>query len=112
MPKAKTRTITRYRSKKGGRHNRKFTLPIAIVAGFIPGVTKTIAGFQTGGLQGGARVAGNIYLGYDMDTAKFNFALMRHGLGPVILGTIVHKVAGILGVNRAIARAGIPILRF
>jgi hypothetical protein len=36
---------------------------------------------------------------------------LKYGLVPVIAGVAVHKLANLLGVNRAIAGAGIPILR-
>jgi len=36
---------------------------------------------------------------------------MRLGLMPLAVGVLVHKVAGRLGINRAIASTGIPFIR-
>ena len=112
MPRLRrrTRTVTRYR-RRGHRRRNGFKLPVAIIAGFVPGVINTVNSFQAYGVQGGIRTLGNIYLGYDFTTGKFNPRMMWYGLAPAVLGVIVHRAAQLLGVNRAIAAAGIPIFR-
>lgn len=96
--------------KKRRRNGNGFKLPIAVVAGFIPGVwrvtSKMGAGFNTM-----ANEAGRVYLGYDSWTGQFNFGAMKFGTLPIILGIVLHKVASRLGVNRALASAGVPIIR-
>jgi len=45
------------------------------------------------------------------ESNNFNASLMRQGLVPALMGFLVHMIAGRLGVNRAIGRAGIPLVR-
>ena len=97
--------------KSKQHHKKKFTLPLAIVAGLAPGATYTIAGFQGGGVTGALNSLSYAYGGFDPSTKKFNFAGLSHGTIPLVAGFLIHKVAGGLGINRALANAGIPILR-
>ena len=96
------------------KHNGKksFTIPLAIVAGVAPGLGRMYSVVKAGGgVEDVTQVASLAYLGYDTSTAKMNLAGMRIGTLPIVLGFLVHKVAGSMGINSAIARAGIPILR-
>ena len=98
--------------RRGKRHTRRngFIIPVAIVAGLAPGVIKTVNGFQAG-MNTGMSVAAGIWTGYDSVNARFDYRLLWHGAFPLLIGVMVHAIASRLGVNRAIARAGIPILR-
>ena len=93
------------------RYHKKFTIPVAVVAGFLPGATASIADFQQYGMQGATTMMSRRYIGYDPLSNRFVPSLMWGGTFPLILGLIVHKVAGIFGVNRALANAGIPFVR-
>lgn len=93
-------------------HSKKsFTLPVAVVAGLAPGVVTIAKTYQAGGLQAASQAATMIYTGYDYNTGKFNAMMLGRGLMPTIAGIVAHKVAGMLGINRAIAAAGIPVFR-
>lgn len=96
---------------KKGPKKRKFTLPLAVVAGFAaPGIKIWEA--RGGGLSGVTREAGRILTGVDFWSGQFNFANTRYGLWPILGGMLVHKlVGGVLGVNRMLASAGIPFIR-
>ena len=109
-------------AKRRGKTRRKsngFKLPVAVVAGFVPGIARTFTHFRNPSLHGssnGIEAAGveasRIYLGYDPRDGDWNPALLSMGTVPLILGMLVHKfVGGRLGVNRALASAGIPIIR-
>ena len=113
LKKIGRRPTRRVRTMKNGRPHRKksFTLPVAILAGVAPGAIMTVNAFKTYGTTGGAIYAGKIYTGYNIDSNKFNLADMRYGTLPVLVGFLVHKVASAIGINAAIARAGIPVLR-
>jgi len=111
MAKRRTRAITRYIRRRGRRHNTGFKLSVAVVAGFVPGVINTFNGFQAGGVLGGTRVMGNIYLGYDWQTGQWQPRSLMYGLFPIVIGVIIHRAASMLGINRAIAAAGIPFIR-
>jgi hypothetical protein len=105
----KTRTIVRYAKKKSHRR-AKMTIPLAVVAGIAaPGIK--IYEARVGGVSGMAREAGRIMTGWDFWNGTFNFATMRYGMFPVLAGIAAHKVASMLGINRAIARTGLPYIR-
>jgi predicted cobalt transporter CbtA len=81
---------------------------MAVVAGFVP----TVVGVWERRASG-KQVADYLKAGWTgLDTNnRFNLANLRQGLLPVVAGFIVHMFAGKLGINRAIARAGIPFIR-
>jgi hypothetical protein len=110
MAKSVVKWRTR-RAKARGHRQKGFTLPLAIVAGLAaPAVQMWEA--RSGGMTNVARTASKVMTGYDYTTGTWNMADMRLGLMPVIVGYMVHwLVGGRLGVNRAIARTGIPFIR-
>lgn len=107
---AKKRSVARRRysfARRGFRRARKMTLPVAVVAGFMPAVVGVwnrrnsvteIGNYLQSGFTG-------------VSNGQFNFANLRQGLIPVAAGFIAHMVAGRLGINRAIAQARIPLIR-
>lgn len=92
-----------------------FKLPLAVVGGFMPLVGGTLRTWQNAGWSGdgGAGVFLTAYgTGWDPVHGKFSFSNLSKGLGPVVLGILVHKiVGGTLGVNRLLGKMGIPIIR-
>jgi len=84
---------------------------MAVVAGLIPVVTRTAANIQTLGWKSALNSTGSWFTGYDANTGKWSAKNFIYGAVPVIVGMIVHKVAGKLGVNRALASSGIPFIR-
>ncbi len=101
-------------AKKKGKRSRSrggFTLPLAVIAGFGPMTADVIHGYQTGGISSAANDLLANVSGYDARSKSWSFSLLAKGLGPVVLGVLVHKLAGRLGVNRAMSRAGIPWIR-
>lgn len=111
----KTKTVVRYRAAKRKTHKRAgFQLPIAVIAGFAPlamgefhGIQRIMAGDRAGGTQEMVIRA----TGYNTDNKTWNGAVFMESYGPILAGFVIHKLAGKLGVNRAIAKAGIPIIR-
>lgn len=112
---AKTRAIarrTRYvRVRSRGRSRAGFTLPLAVIAGFGPMTADVIHGFQTGGIAAATNDLLANVTGYDARGKTWSFGLLARGMGPVVAGVLVHKLAGRLGINRALGRAGIPFIR-
>jgi hypothetical protein len=87
------------------------TLSLAVLAGLAPTVAFAYEGLQAGGIgEVGHRVIGRL-AGYDINVHKFSMAELGKGWLPIIGGVVAHKLANRLGINRMIARAGIPILR-
>jgi len=110
MAKSRKRTVRRY-FKKAVHHAKKMTIPLAVVAGLAPGLAVTATTVKNSGWMAGTRIMGMTYTGFDYSTGQFSMNAMKTGLLPLAVGTIIHKVAGMLGINRAIAGAGIPIIR-
>jgi len=88
------------------------TLPIGIIAGMLPGVTRSFAVFQAQGAQKGANEALAIYTGFDPQTRQWSIQNMQFGLIPLIAGLLLTRfVGGGLGINRILARARVPLIR-
>lgn len=98
-------------AKKKTHRRKKFTLALGIVAGFAPGVMHVATAFQQAGPAWALNKASVVYLGYDPNSGQFNPGWMKWGTYPLIGGLILHKVASMLGVNRMLAQAGVPIIR-
>jgi len=98
-------------AKKKKRRSRQLTVPLSMVAGFTPLIASGVRGWQAETFRGAGKEMLYGLTGYDIDTHQFNQAFMWNGTYPILLGTIIHKVAGRLGVNRMIAATGIPFLR-
>jgi hypothetical protein len=97
---------------KGRRKGKSFTLPLAVVAGFGPLAGQMVYGYKTGrGIEGIGHYALAALTGFDSQTGSFGVGRMSKGLFPIIGGLLVHKLAGKLGINRALGQAGIPFVR-
>ena len=102
---------TRFISMPRRIGKRKMTIPLAVVAGFVPMALHTYDQYKINGVQGagGAIVAG--ITGYQYKTKNFDFGNLNYGLWPILGGLFVHKLANRLGVNRMLAGSGIPLVR-
>jgi len=109
-------TRRRRSSHRGGTHVARrrsgFTLPLGLIAGLAPGVTRTLAFAQAQGPQAAANEALAIYSGYDAQSGSFSVANMSQGLMPLLVGWALHRFVGSgLGINRALAAARVPVVR-
>jgi hypothetical protein len=107
-----TKTVVKYRKAKAKhRAHAKTTIPLAVMAGFLPLGLQALTGFKEGGIhRAGVRVTSAL-TGYDPDVNRWDAAYLRNGLLPIGLGFGVHWIASRVGLNRALGRAGIPLLR-
>ncbi len=98
--------------KKGKRRRPQMTMPLAVVAGFVP-PTRIIWAESRGsrGVEGGAVAASRIFIGYDQNNSRWDFSQLQYGFGPILMGFGIHKIAQIVGLNRALAAARIPFIR-
>jgi len=88
------------------------TVPVAVVAGLTPLAASAIRGWQNETFRGMGKEVLYALTGVDIDNdPHFNPSFMINGTIPLLGGILVHKLAGKLGVNRAIASTGIPYLR-
>lgn len=111
-----TKTVTKYRNaprKKRRYHRPKLTIPLAVVAGFASPVMRIVQHTQSGGATGGVQEMSRIMIGVDpfANPPTFQPFLLRYGAFPVAIGMVIHFIAGKLGVNRMLARSGVPLLR-
>jgi len=112
---AKRRTARRRsfapRSRGGGRHNKRISL--AVLAGFVPLAMEVHNAYKTEPDDFLNRAGHNVtaaLTGFDTYDKKFHFGHMKNGALPILAGFMIHKFAGKLGINRAIASAGIPFV--
>jgi hypothetical protein len=103
-------------AKRHIKHTKKkFTIPLAIVAGFVPAgmdIYNNMPNFNNNVLASGAHTVAGL-IGYDTVGKKYVGLSQAKsaGLYPIILGFGAHWAAQKFGVNRMIARAGIPLIR-
>lgn len=98
--------------KKRSRRSKSMTLPLAIVAPLGMYVVERGQDLANGVEPSlvGDRVVQH-FTGYSIKANNFDWPRLKQGLLPVTVGILVHKMAGRLGINRAIASAGIPYIR-
>jgi len=97
-------------AKKKKFHKKKaFTLPLAAVAGFAPLAVNTLN--TPGGLEPKAWMMTQALTGFDTRSQKFWWPNLYKGTIPIMAGLAVHKLASMVGINRMLASAGIPIIR-
>jgi len=100
---------------KKHRAGRKFTLPLAVIAGMTPLVYGTVDHALKNGLVGPGDTGYDYFIrsltGYSPNYGfKFGY-YAKWGLLPIVLGLVVHKGANMFGLNRALASANVPIIR-
>lgn len=107
------KTTVRYRNRPKAKHHKRpgMTLPVAVLAGFAPLGLAALEGYRYNGFSGvGKRVTLGL-TGYNTEDRHWYLTEMGKVLGPIVAGVVVHKLAGRLGINRALAGAGVPFLR-
>lgn len=99
--------------KKKRRRANKFTLPITIVAPMAAVGVDVVKYSNDRGLSSGMYRLTEIMTGYNPNNKSdpWDISRMKSGLFPILAGMVVHKIAGRLGVNRALGKAGVPYLR-
>jgi len=98
--------------RKGKYHKPKMTISLAMVAGFAPVTIDSISMVRQYGIQEVPHAVAWHLLGINTwDNNQFNFARLLKGWTPILAGVLAHKAANSLGINRVLARMGIPLLR-
>lgn len=110
MARARARSRRRYFPKfHRTSHRTRFSLPVGIIAGFLPVATGVWNRRSSSQSMGDFLLSG--FTGFTPSTGQWNPANLKNGLLPVTAGFAAHMIASRLGINRALARAGIPIIR-
>lgn len=92
------------------RKKPQMTVPLAVVAGFIPPAA-FLWSHKDSGPAVLANDVGRIFTGWDGATSSWSWRNLRLGAFPVLGGFAIHMLAGRIGLNRVLARAGVPLLR-
>jgi len=120
---SKSSTTKKTKKKTGSKKmtkRRNFTIPAALVSGAALGfVIKPASNWDSpyeAVKRGNIDVAIKNYacnmIGYRADTgAIFDTTIGMKGLWALIGGFMIHKLATVIGLNRALGRARIPYLR-
>ena len=98
-------------AKKKTKRRARPTIPLAVVAGFMAPARIIYRESLSNGIEGGVAATGRIFTGYDSTRGVWDFRQLQFGFGPVLMGFGIHKVATMLGVNRALGAARIPFIR-
>jgi len=114
---SKKRSVSRMARKKR-RYRRKMTIPMAAIGGSLAGLFITPQGWAASPV--GHALKGNLentfrgivlnYTGLDIQTGEWDF-MKAQGLFAALIGIAAHKIASMLGINRTLARAKIPLIR-
>lgn len=94
--------------KKRRRRKKQMTIPLALVAGFVPPVRVLV---RERSLDDVLLQASMIFLGFDSSAGRWRLDALRFGTIPVLLGFFAHGVATKIGLNRMLGRSGIPFIR-
>lgn len=96
-----------------GRSKRHFTIPIGIVAGFMPAVADIQKNAGSFGVLGSIQHTTAGLIGWDTVSNKWTgWTQMRAAGTPAILaGFLAHMIANKIGINRALSRARVPLIR-
>lgn len=124
MPKGLARywaSHRRSKSKSGGKRrmsrkstyhrSHRMTFPLAVIAGFGPTIFDGIRGAQSGGISGAVSNITYDLTGYDTNSKSWSWQGLVKGWTPIILGVMVHKAAGMIGINRMLATNRVPLIR-
>jgi len=104
---AKKRSYTKRRSSNGFGRSRK--LPVAVIAGLVPGFSWSLEAIQAGNWQGAGERLMLAYAGIKPSPFSFTTGYLGKGLYPLMFGYLVHTLATRFGVNRALGKLGLPV---
>jgi len=83
------------------------TVPVALMAPALWAGYR----FVEPAMKGNMTLAITQATGYNFGTNALNMGALYDTYGPVLVGAVIHKAAGYAGVNRALGRMKIPLLR-
>jgi len=119
---SKSKTSKKSTKSKGGNmgKRRNFTIPAALVSGVALGFVikpdptwySPYEAVKAGRIDIAIKNYATNMIGYRADTgAIFDTTIGMKGLWALIGGFVIHKIATMIGLNRALGRARIPFLR-
>ena len=98
-----------YRNSR--KRKRKPTIPLSIVGGFMPYLVYNLQNFKYYGIQQMIERSTLPFVPYNPHHGFVQTDKLMFGLYPVAAGIAIHFAARWLGVNRALSRMGVPLVR-
>ncbi len=92
------------------RARTKFTLPLAVIGGFTAQALPVLEAAMRGDMNGVLDKFLYQFGCYNKTAGAFEFGRIWQ-YKPLLAGIVIHKLANALGLNRALGRAHLPILR-
>jgi len=99
------------KSKAKRRRSRSFTIPITVAVPTAYVLYNSALYAINQSPQVALEKTTKWFTGYSLETGKWSWQNLKLGLFPILGGVIAHKVAGKLGINKAIASTGMPWIR-
>lgn len=97
--------------RKGRHHRARFTLPLAVIGGFVPLGVAVGQSLAAGSPAQAADEVVKGLTGWSPTEHRWNFTYLKNGAAPIALGFLVHWIASRVGINRALGRARVPLIR-
>jgi hypothetical protein len=98
-------------TKRKIHHKQKMTIPLAVVAGFMPLGIDVAHQLQAGEWEQAGYVLQHNLIGVNPWTGKWDTQGFSHGLYPILGGFGVHWIANKVGINRMLSQMRIPLIR-
>jgi hypothetical protein len=107
-------SVIRYRSKPKKKTHRRggMTVPLSLIGGLMPMAADIVSATRVGGIEAALGHVSLCTTGYDPADGKWKpgFAMQKL-YGPMFVAMMAHKLAGRLGINRMLGKAGVPLFR-
>jgi len=95
------------------RRRAKSTIPMAVVLGALPGLAASMQWLRGGFTPANMNGVVGVWTGFNVGQRSFSISTAAQGLMPLVIGLLAHKFIGQgLGINRVLASARIPFIRF
>jgi hypothetical protein len=99
-------------ARKKTKSRRKKTIPLGVVLGVgMPLANEVLYNVSHGYWENIPNALLEVMTGYSLKAQNWDMARMLKFWLPAGIGFAAHKLAGMFGINRALARAGIPYIR-
>lgn len=100
-------------ARRRRRRSKKFTIPLAPIAGLASGLAEPIGHIMQGQVPEAMNDLVRNYTGIEPATGKFHMSYIQKGLVPLIAGLMIHKFVGgpPLNANKVLASANVPFIR-
>lgn len=108
---SKSKTSKKGGTKKTGNNRRQFTIPFLPVMGVIGAFVPTFQSIADGNWGDAFNYMSEVFVAWSPGAKRFIPQRLLWGWGPILAGLLGHKVMSLLGANRVLGQARVPIFR-